>query len=157
MVAAFLTGETSAVPWDGLYALAVAKRSFNMLFNMANVLRAREQAREAGGSLMVYSGANLARRLLALDDERIVSTYMDDLHDLYPEMRGIIREAVVQRWERGLPYPRPGRYRLQAALERPLGRIFLAGDYLGTWYTETAIGTGAAAAEAIQARLGPAR
>jgi oxygen-dependent protoporphyrinogen oxidase len=154
IVAAFLTGETSPMPYDHVYAVAVANRSFNMLFNMANVLRARDSRREPGGSLMVYSGANLGRRLLEMDDERIISTYLDDLKDVYPEAMSVIREVVVQRWERGLPYPMPGRHRLQAALERPLGKVFLAGDYLGTWYTDTAIQTGLVAAGAIRARLG---
>jgi protoporphyrinogen/coproporphyrinogen III oxidase len=58
---------------------------------------------------------------------------------------------VVQRWDRGLPYPRVGRSRLQAALMRPLGPVHLAGDYLGTWYTETAIQTAVAAAAAVRA------
>jgi oxygen-dependent protoporphyrinogen oxidase len=153
VVAAFLTGETSSMPYDHVYAVAVANKSFNMLFNMANVLRAHERSREPGGSLMVYSGANLGRRLLELGDEQIVSTYLDDLKDVYPEARSAVTEVVVQRWEKGLPFPSPGRYLLQPALERPLGRVFLAGDYLGTWYTETAIATGLAAAGAIRTRL----
>jgi oxygen-dependent protoporphyrinogen oxidase len=153
VVAGFITGETSRMPYDNVYALAVAKRSFNMLFNIANVIRARGPQRQPGGSLMVYSGANLGRRMLELDDEKITTTYLDDLNDLYPEARRAVKEVVIQRWERGLPYPRPGRHRLQPALERPLGNIFLAGDYLGTWYTETAIQTGTAAANAINAGL----
>jgi len=48
----------------------------------------------------------------------------------------------------------PGRGRLQAALTRPLGRIHLAGDYLGTWYTETAAQTAEAAARAVRDELG---
>ena len=154
VVAAFLTGETGPMPYDGVYAVAVAKKSFNMLFNMANVLRTRESPREPGGSLMVYSGAHLGRQMLELTDEQIVGRYMDDLRDVYPDARRAVREVVLQRWEQGLPYPRPGRYRLQAALERPLGNVFLAGDYLGSWYTETAIQTGTAAAAAIRSRLG---
>ena len=153
VVAAFLTAETSPMPYDHVYAVAVAGKSFNMLFNMANVVRARSPAREPGGSLMVYSGASLGRRMLELSDEQVTRAYLDDLDDLYPEARQAVREVVIQRWERGLPYPRPGRYRLQPALERPLGKVFLAGDYLGTWYTDTAIQTGVAAAEAISARL----
>ena len=141
------------MPYDHVYALAVASKSFNMLFNMANVLRARDPRREPGGSLMVYSGASLGRRLIEMGDDKVVSTYIDDLNDVYPEAKSVIREVVVQRWERGLPYPRPGRHRLQAALERPLGNIFLAGDYLGTWYTDTAIQTGFVAASAIRAGL----
>jgi protoporphyrinogen/coproporphyrinogen III oxidase len=154
VVAAFLTDEASPMPYDHVYAVAVANKSFNMLFNMANVLRARDPRREPGGSLMVYSGASLGRRLLEMSDEQIITTYMDDLKDVYPEAKSVIREVVVQRWERGLPYPRPGRHRLQPALEQPLGNVFLAGDYLGTWYTDTAIQTGLVAAGAIRARLG---
>jgi oxygen-dependent protoporphyrinogen oxidase len=153
VVAAFLTAETSPMPYDHVYAVAVAGKSFNMLFNTANVVRARSPAREPGGSLMVYSGASLGRRMLELSDGQVTRAYLDDLDDLYPEARQAVREVVIQRWERGLPYPRPGRYRLQPALERPLGKVFLAGDYLGTWYTDTAIQTGVAAAEAISARL----
>ncbi len=103
---------------------------------------------------MVCSGATLGRRMLELSDDQITSRYLDDLGDVYPEARRAVREIVLQRWERGLPYPRPGRYRLQAALERPLGSVLLAGDYLGSWYTETAIQTGTAAAAAIRSRLG---
>jgi protoporphyrinogen/coproporphyrinogen III oxidase len=153
VVAAFLTGETSPMPYDHVYAVAVAGKSFNMLFNMANVVRAQSPTREPGGSLMVYSGAGLGRRMLELGDEQVTRTYLDDLGAVYPEARRAVREVVIQRWERGLPYPRPGRYRIQPALERPLGKVFLAGDYLGTWYTDTAIQTGMAAADAIHARL----
>jgi oxygen-dependent protoporphyrinogen oxidase len=153
VVAAFLTDEPGPMPYDGVYAVAVAKKSFNMLFNMANVLRPRDARREPGGSLMVYSGARLGRRMLELDDEQIRMTYLDDLDAIYPGLKSLVREVVIQRWPQGLPYPRPGRYRLQAALERPLGNVFLAGDYLGTWYTDTAIQTGAAAADEIRARI----
>jgi oxygen-dependent protoporphyrinogen oxidase len=153
VVAAFLTKEAQPMRWDGIYAIATPKRSFNMLFNTANVVRARETRREPGGSLMVYAGARLGDRMLELDDERVVNAFTDDLHDLFPEARGIVEEVVVQRWARGLPYPRPGRFRIQPALERSLGAVFLAGDYLGTRYTDTAIGTGTAAAQAIRARL----
>jgi protoporphyrinogen/coproporphyrinogen III oxidase len=153
VVAAFLTAETSSMPYDHVYAVSVANKSFNMLFNMANVVRSQSPTREPGGSLMVYSGAGLGRRMLELSDEQVTRTYLDDLNDLYPDARRAVREVVVQRWERGLPYPRPGRYRLQPALERPLGKVFLAGDYLGTWYTDTAIQTGMAAAQAVRARL----
>ena len=150
VVGAFLTGERTAMPWDDLYALATPKRSFSMLFNTANVLRTPGTPRRPGGSLMVYAAAGFARRLAALDDAAIADRFREDLADLYPESRSIVSEVVVQRWDRGLPYPRVGRSGLQAALTRPLGRIHLAGDYLGTWYTETAIQTAVAAAAAIR-------
>ena len=60
---------------------------------------------------------------------------------------------MIQRWEHGLPFPRPGRSRLQPALTRSLAPIYLAGDYLGTWYTETAVQTAVDAATAIRRQL----
>lgn len=153
VVAAFLTRETSPAPWDDLYAVATPKKSFNMMFNMANILRPKSDTRQPGGSLMVYSGAGLARRLADLDDNQIAKRYVEDLSSVFPQIADIVEEVYIQRWEHGLPHPRPGRHRVQAALECPLGRIFLAGDYLGTTYTETAIETGTSAASAIRLAL----
>jgi oxygen-dependent protoporphyrinogen oxidase len=153
VVAAFLTGETRPAPWDGVYAIAAARRSFNMLFNMASVLRRPGLPREPGGSLMAYSGAGLAGSLWDEDDDDVRDTYLADLDAVLPGAAGVVKEVVVQRWPHGLPYVRPGRHRLQPALERPLGRVHLAGDYLGTRYTDTAITSGSAAAAAARARL----
>jgi protoporphyrinogen/coproporphyrinogen III oxidase len=153
VVMALLTGEEGPAPWDDVYAIATPKRSFNMFFNHANVLRAGPGGREPGGSLMVYAGAGRARQLLDKSDEEIVQTYLRDLYDLFPELNGFVQETVVQRWERALAHVRPGRHLLQDALERPLGNIFLAGDYLGSFYTETAAQTGFEAAAKVRQAL----
>jgi oxygen-dependent protoporphyrinogen oxidase len=151
VVGAFLTREPGPMPYDELYALATPKRSFSMLFNTANVLRAGP--RQPGGSLMVYAAAGFARRLDGLDDATVAERFLADLHDLFPQTRSLVEETVIHRWVRGLPYPCVGRSLLQRALTRPLGAVFLAGDYLGTWYTETAVQTGLAAAAAALRRL----
>lgn len=153
VVGALLTGESGPMPWDGIYALATPRRSFSMLFNIANVLRARGHPRQPGGTLMVYAAAGLARALSGLDDTEVAERFTADLRELYPQTEGIVGEVMIQRWERGLPYPRVGRSSLQGALTRPLGALHLAGDYLGTWYTETAVQTALAAAAAIRAQL----
>jgi oxygen-dependent protoporphyrinogen oxidase len=152
VVGAFLTGESLAMPYDGVYAAATPHMSFNMLFNTANVLR-HGGAREPGGSLMVYSAAGLARALERLGDAEVERRYLEDIHGLFPALRGRVEETVIRRWDTGLPHPRPGRHLLQPALERPLGAVHLAGDYLGTTYIETAIETGAAAARRIRGTL----
>lgn len=153
VVGAFLTRETAPMPWDDVYALATPKRSFSMLFNTANVLRSPGAPRAPGGSLMVYAAAGLARRLDALGDDAVRDLFLADLHAVLPATRGIVEEVVIRRWERGLPFPRVGRAGLQAALMRPLAPIWLAGDYLGTWYTETAVQTAIAAAQGVRAAL----
>ena len=140
------------MPYDGIYAVATPKRSFNMIFNTANVLR-NDGPRRPGGSLMVYSGASLAQRLEGKTDDEVCETYLHDLDELFPGLATEVTETKVVRWPKGLPHPRPGRHLLQPALERPLDPFFLAGDYLGTTYVETAIQTGTAAARAIRSKL----
>lgn len=125
-----------------------------MLFNIANVLRVPGAPRAPGGSLMVYAAASLARRLEGLDDDGVRERFLADLYELLPQARGLVADVVIRRWERGLPYPKVGRSLLQPALTRPVGRVHLAGDYLGTWYTETAVQTALAAAMAVRRDLG---
>jgi oxygen-dependent protoporphyrinogen oxidase len=148
VVGAFLTSETGPMPWDDLYALATPGRSFGMLFNTANVLRGDD--RRSGGSLMVYAAADTARALAGLDDDEVRARFLADLASIYPDAGASVSEIAIQRWEQGLPYAAVGRAQLQPALNRPLGAIHLAGDYLGTWYTETACQTAEAAAGAIR-------
>jgi oxygen-dependent protoporphyrinogen oxidase len=125
-----------------------------MLFNVVNVLRPRSAVREPGGSLMVYRSGHAALELLERSDAEIEQAFLDDLSAIYPEARGLVTETALSRLPRMLPYVAPGRAALQPALERPLGRVHLAGDYIGGVYTETAITTGQAAAAAIRSELG---
>jgi oxygen-dependent protoporphyrinogen oxidase len=153
VVMGMLTGERGPMPWDDLYALATPKRSFSMLFNMANVLRPKTRERRDGGSLMVYRSGHAAHDLLERSDAEIERAFVDDLEAIYPETRGIVCETLLLRLPRMLPYVAPGRAALQPALERSLGNVHLAGDYIGGVYTETAISTGQQAAAAIVASL----
>ena len=150
VVGAFETNETGPMPWDPLYALATPKKIFSMMFNIANVRRTGETTRAPGGSLMAYTAADSARALADVPDAEIAARYREDLASIYPVSRDVVKEVVIHRWSHGTSYPRPGRSRIQAALVQPLGRIHLAGDYLGTWYTETACSTGEAAAKRVR-------
>ena len=153
VVMGIVTGETSAMPWDDLYALATPKRSFSMLFNVVNVLRPASQVREPGGSLMVYRSGRAALDLMERSDSEIEQAFLDDLYAIFPAARGVVKETVLVRMPRMLPYAFPGRAALQPGLEQPLSRLHLAGDYLGGVYTETAISSGQSAAAAIRAAL----
>jgi protoporphyrinogen/coproporphyrinogen III oxidase len=150
------TSETVAMPYDDVYAIATPGRAFDMFVNQAHALRSRGP-RRPGGSLLLFAGAGAAAALSREPDEVIVDRYLADLHELFPQTRGAIASATVQRWELGNVYARPGRGRLQPALEGPLGphgNLHLAGDYfaeLGTM--ETAARTGFAAAERADAQL----
>jgi oxygen-dependent protoporphyrinogen oxidase len=150
---AFLTEESGPMPWDHIYAVAVVDKSFNMLFNHANPLRTPDK-REPGGSLMVYAGGDRGRRLLPLSNDEIRALFLRDLHDVLPATRGIVREVLIQRWEHAIPYAPPGRARIQPVLSRPLGRVFLAGDYLEFPEMEAAAATGLEAAQEVRRRLG---
>jgi len=150
------TGETSAMPYDDVYAMATPGRVFDMFTNQAHALRGTGP-RRPGGSLMLFAGAQHAEALLCEDDEKIVARFLADLHALYPQTRGVIAGATVRRWELGNVYARPGRARLQPALEGPLGargNLHLAGDYFAELGNlEAAARTGLAAAERVDARI----
>jgi oxygen-dependent protoporphyrinogen oxidase len=106
---------------------------------------------------MLFAGAQAAAALMRESDETIVARFLADLHALYPQTRGAIAGAAVQRWELGNVYARPGRGRLQSALEGALGthqNLHLAGDYfaeLGNM--EAAARTGLEAAERVDSRI----
>ncbi|OKL37787.1 flavin monoamine oxidase family protein [Domibacillus mangrovi] len=152
--AAFLTNETGPQVWDNAYAVAAPKRSFNVAFNMSNIVRNNEPVRQQGSSFMTFSPARLARNLIEKTDDQIVKTYLNDLDDIFPGFSNHVVESEVQRWPLGLVYCFPGRSKIQPYLTRPSGRLYLAGDYLGTLYTETAIQTGYDAAQDILSLLG---
>jgi 4-hydroxy-tetrahydrodipicolinate synthase len=151
--AAFLTNETERQVWDDAYAIATPKRSFNVALNMSNIARGFEAERRPGSSIMTFSPASLARGLLELDDDEIRKIYIGELDQVLPNFAQHVVEAEIQRWPTGAPYCFPGRGKLQPALTRKGGRVLLAGDYLGTLYTETAIHTGLSAAQEAQSLL----
>ena len=156
--AAFLTDESTPRPWDDAYGIATPKRSFNVVLNQASLVRGSERVRQPGGSIMTFSPASLARTLLPKSDEEILRIYTDDLDQVLGSgFGGSVVEAQVQRWETGAPYCFPGRGALQPTLARRGGRVLLAGDYLGTLYTETAIQTGFSAAQEAASLLATER
>jgi protoporphyrinogen oxidase len=171
---AVATSETTAMPYDDVYAMATPGRAFDMFTNQAHALRGRREAhaprghrdahalrasgpRRPGGSLMLFAGGRAAAELMRESDEAIVARFLADLHDLYPHTRGAIADARVRRWELGNVYARPGRSRLQNALDGPLGaheNLHLAGDYFAELGNiEAAARTGVAAAERVDARI----
>jgi protoporphyrinogen/coproporphyrinogen III oxidase len=150
---AFLTNETSPQVWDNSYAIATPKRAFNVFFNMSNIVRAAEHTRGKGSSIMAFSPARFARPLIERTDQEILDAYYRDLNDIFPGFEGMVDEAHVQKWPQGLAYCFPGRGKLQPTLTRRSSRIMLAGDYLGTWYTETAIQSGFAAGQDVLSAL----
>lgn len=150
---AFLTHETTRQVWDDSYAIATPKRAFNVFFNMSNTIRAAEHSRGQGSSIMAFSPARFARPLIEKSDEEILDAYYRDLDDIFPGFPSLVDETHVQRWPQGLAYCFPRRGELQPTLTRRSSRIMLAGDYLGTWYTETAVQSGFAAAQDILSAL----
>jgi protoporphyrinogen/coproporphyrinogen III oxidase len=150
------TSETTAMPYDDVYAMATPGRAFDMFTNQAHTLRG-SGPRHPGGSLMLFAGAHGAAARMREPDELIVERFLADLHALYPQTRGAIAGATVRRWELGNVFARPGRGRLQPALEGPLGaheNLHLAGDYFAELGNiEAAARTGLAAAERVDARI----
>lgn len=145
---AFLTNETSARPWDDIYAIAAPKRSFAIALNQASIVRGTESVRKPGGSFMTFSPASLGRALLEKSEEEVIKTHLTDLDQVLGHgFADTVVEAKVDRWKNASPYCFPGRAKIQSTLMRGTDRVFLAGDYLGTLYTESSITTGFSAAQ----------
>jgi oxygen-dependent protoporphyrinogen oxidase len=123
-----LTTQNSAMPWDDIYAMTTPGLSFDMFFNHGNVV---PRSLGPGGSVMVYAGASHARRLLELDDAQIRDRFTSDLNKLYPQLKPLVSETIVQRWERGNMYRQPGFdvTPLLSYCKREDVSIHLAGDY----------------------------
>lgn len=86
--------------------------------------------------------------MLDASDDEIVNTHLADLEQVLGSgFADSVVEGQAARWPEGSPYCFPGRAKLQPTLLRSSSRVFLAGDYLGTLYTESAITTGFAAAQ----------
>ena len=145
---AFLTDETEAKPWDDIYAIAAPKRSFAIALNQASIVRGTESVRRPGGSFMTFSPASLGRALLEKPEEDVIATHLADLDQVLGHgFADSVVEAQTDRWANASPYCFPGRAKLQSTLMRGTDRVFLAGDYLGTLYTESSITTGFSAAQ----------
>ncbi|MFJ2619989.1 flavin monoamine oxidase family protein [Glutamicibacter sp. NPDC087344] len=145
---AFLTNETSARPWDDIYAIAAPKRSFAIALNQASIVRGSETERQPGGSMMTFSPASLGRALLEKSEEEVIQTHLKDLDEvLGGKFADSVIEAKTERWKNASPYSFPGRAKLQSTLMRGSDRVFLAGDFMGTLYTESSITSGFSAAQ----------
>jgi protoporphyrinogen oxidase len=156
LTVAVATNEAAAMPYDDVYAVATPGRVFDMFINQAHALR-NGGPRRPGGSLMLFAGGRAAAALMREPDELIAERFLADLHELFPQTRGVVAGATVHRWELGNVYARPGRGRLQAQLEGPHGahqNLHLAGDYFAELGNlEAAARTGLAAAEHVDARI----
>jgi len=121
-------------------------------FNHANPLRTGP--RKPGGSLMVYSGGAPAREMLKLTERRIRDTYLADVYRMFPELKGHIKETIVQRWVPGNTY-RPAGFNFDPMLaycERADVDIHFAGDYFAE-IGNMEIATGSAHEAARRARV----
>ncbi len=151
VVLSVLTNETEPMPWDDLYSILTPDKSFNMFFNHANWQRATGAAKQ-GSVLMVYAGGDRGRALFDLDEETIRQCFLDDLYEIYPQVRGIIAETMVKKWPHAGPFAAPGRWRAQTVLEKGVNdRLFFAGDWVSEFVSmETAARTGVDAAESVR-------
>ncbi|MDP9883891.1 oxygen-dependent protoporphyrinogen oxidase [Sinomonas atrocyanea] len=155
---AFLTNETSGRPWDDIYAIAAPKRSFAIALNQASIVRGTESARQPGGSFMTFSPASLGRALLEKSEDEVIATHLADLDQILGHgFADSVVEARTERWKVASPYCFPGRAKIQTTLMRGADRVFLAGDFLGTLYTESSITSGFSAAQEAASLLATGR
>ena len=153
VVMAVTTRESGPMPYDDIYAVAVAGRTLSMLFNTVNPLRGGGRPRAPGGALMMYTGGQRAAALMNASDQEIRDTLLSDVHAVFPETHGLVEETWIRRLPHGYPYWSPGRLALQDAIARPHGNIYFAGDWVEYPSTDSAVRAGQTAARVIRRRL----
>jgi oxygen-dependent protoporphyrinogen oxidase len=151
--AAFLTNEVGPQVWDHVYSFATPKRSFDIILHQSNLVRSMETVRKPGSSFMTFSPGDSGRRIIDKTDEEILKIKLKDLNEIFPGFSNHVVEAHVMKFPLGSAYIYPGREKIQPILTKSAGRLFLAGDYLGSFYTETAVQTGFTAAQNINSLL----
>ena len=147
-----ITDETGPMPYDDIYAITTPEACFDMFFNHANPLRTGP--RKPGGSLMVYAGGKPAAEMMKLSDDEIRDRYLADVYKMFPELKGHVKEAVVQRWTPGNTY-RPAGFNFDPMLaycKRADIDIHFAGDYFAE-IGNMEIATGSAHEAARRARV----
>jgi oxygen-dependent protoporphyrinogen oxidase len=125
---AVLTKERGVMPWQGVYGIATPGAPFSVVFNQATFLPHSDPAKR--GSLMLFRGGAPAAVMACHDDAKLAAMARGYLHEIFRGADFGIEDIIVSRWPHGAPVARPGRAGLQRALEKNLGRISLAGDYL---------------------------
>ena len=98
--------------------------------------------------MMTFSPADLGAALLEKPEEEVIETHLRDLDEvLGGKFADSVVEAKTERWKVASPYCFPGRAKLQSTLMRGTDRVFLAGDFMGTLYTESSVTSGFSAAQ----------
>lgn len=154
---AWLTGESTRMPWDELLVTPViGDLSFEQISNNAFFLQQRHKPqRRPGGCLVTLSTAARADLLWHMDDDSLVRLQREELTRIFPTAGSVLTgaETRIHRWH-GFPQFRDGWLAEQKALRAPLGRTYFCGDYTAQPGTPGAVGSGYHAARAVEAALG---
>ena len=110
------------MPYDDVYAMATPGRAFDMFTNQAHALRARRPAPARRQPDAVRRRARRAAALMRETDDEIVARFLADLHELYPQTRGVDRRrdraALGARQRLRAPRPRPPAARARGRARR---------------------------------------
>lgn len=152
LITIWLTNETGPMPWDGLLAVPVIGKSFDLVNNHAFFLRKQESERRPRGVLATLSTLGNAGALWDLPDEEVQFRVKRELQEVFPGTEDVFGQAVIHRWD-ALPLFRKGALRDQDAIRRPHGPVHFAGDYTAQPGTPGAVGSGYYAARAVRQQL----
>ncbi|MGA3228896.1 MAG: NAD(P)/FAD-dependent oxidoreductase [Candidatus Binatus sp.] len=111
-----------------------------------------ERVLKGGEMLNLFVTPDNAERMMDWPDGQVVSAVAADVERLFPGAIAAKQFTRVVRWREGMPKSPVGRARALAEYRRTRprdGRVWLAGDYMGMPWLESAIETGTWAASRI--------
>lgn len=133
-----------------VYGVLPARDSRNRVASIG-IERNKAPERVVGGERFdVMLSTDAARTLMEQSDEAVLDAVLPEVERWLPRLRGHLSWARLWQWPQAMPCTPPGRVadvrRYRAA---PVGRVVLAGDYVGFPWTDSAAETGVWAARAV--------
>jgi len=156
LTVAWMTDESSVMPWDHLLAVPAIGAAFELFSNNAFGLRSAKDGRQPGGTFVTLSIGRKAREMVSASDDEIRRLHSADLIRMFPGASPVVLGSAVrvERWKALPPFPL-GSLRTRAQLRSPFEGMFFCGDYTAQPGTPGAIGSGYHVAESVRNLLGP--
>lgn len=124
----FVTSEDGEARWRKIPAMMSMDTVFGFVVNQSFPFYGEGKGRP-GSVLFGMAFTDVAKAFLEKDEQEIRQIFKHDMLKIYPEMEGVLKQVIVQKWTHGLPGFRPGAFEETPLRGAPHGRIHFAGDY----------------------------
>jgi hypothetical protein len=143
--------DPPSTPWDKMYWMRVSEPLVASIFNPAYFFPEARRGRTR--TLNASFGPFTDDELWDKADADVKDTAIDMFEEVFPEAKGRVSVAVLQRWDPAFAAFPPGTEADAEQRESSVGRIHFCGDYLVSIGTDVALESGKRVAERVKEAL----